>query len=164
MYTSCLPPNNPCRHGDELVLADANFPSASVAAMTTMGVVEADGLGIPSLLRAILKLLPLDETVAPCAVMGVMPEHTAAGFPTPVVWAEYKAIVAAAESHRPTPPAFQEVERFEFYERAKKAFAVVHTGESALYGNLILKKGVLGPETETGAEAEAGAGAGEGRV
>lgn len=71
--------------------------------------------------------------------MEMMPEHKAAGWKTPI-WDVYKGIILEAE-----PAAqFDEVERFAFYERSKKAFAVVATGEGALYGNLILKKGIIG--------------------
>jgi L-fucose mutarotase len=68
-----------------------------------------------------------------------MPEHKAAGWKTPI-WAEYKKIVLDANG----PTQFEEVERFAFYERAKKAFAIVATGETALYGNFIIKKGIIG--------------------
>ncbi len=127
-------------HGDELVLADANFPAAFCATTTTLGAeLRYDTTGIPELLRAIMTLLPLDP-VAPAGIfMQMMPEHVAAGWKTPV-WATYKAIIVDANG----PTGFEEVERMAFYERAKKAFAIVATGETALYGNLILKKGVIG--------------------
>jgi len=75
-----------------------------------------------------------------------MPMHVEMGMKTPI-WATYQSIVNEAEG-REVP--FEEVERFAFYERAKKAFCVVATGESALYGNIIVKKGVLGAEVESG--------------
>ena len=128
-----------------LVLADANFPAASTAAATPGGIINCDGTDIPTLLAAILQLMPLDETTPPCTLMGMMPEHKAAGWKTPI-WATYAEIVnreSAAVGH-PTPVQFAEVERFGFYDLAKKAYAVVSTGESALYGNLILTKGVIG--------------------
>ncbi|EGD77224.1 RbsD or FucU transporter [Salpingoeca rosetta] len=127
-------------HGDELVLADANFPAESVGASTPCSVIRCDALGMPELLSAILKLLPLDETSCPCALMDLMPEHKAAGWQTPI-WEQYRAIVAENEKRTVD---FELVERFAFYERAKKAFVVVATGEQALYANLILKKGVIG--------------------
>lgn len=77
--------------------------------------------------------------------MQVMPEHTAAGMPTPPVWATYQAV---ADKHHGEAVKFHEIERFEFYEQARTAFAVVATGEEALYGNLIIKKGFLPPESE----------------
>lgn len=123
-------------HGDVLVLADANFPAASVAAHTPGGLINCDGSDGVSLLRAVMALLPLDATCTPCGVMQMMPEHKAAGWKT-AIWDSYKAVVCEAEE-RDVP--FEEIERFEFYERAKKAFAVVSTGETALYANLMLKK------------------------
>lgn len=62
-------------HGDELVLADANFPSESIASCTPAGIIRCDGCGIPELLTAILSLFPLEPTVAPCYLMQMMPEH-----------------------------------------------------------------------------------------
>jgi L-fucose mutarotase len=119
-------------HGDELVIGDGNFPAASVGRR----VVRLDGHGVPEILRAILKLFPLDTYVkAPVALMQVVP-----GDPVvPVIWDEYKAIALSEGG----TGAFEYVERFEFYERAKKAYAVVATGEAALYANVILKKGVV---------------------
>lgn len=119
-------------HGDELVIGDGNFPAAS----TGKRVVRLDGHGVPEVLSAILKLFPLDTYVpAPVALMGVVP-----GDPVvPVIWDEYKRIVSELNGTVP----FEFVERFEFYERAKQAYAVVATGESALYANIILKKGVV---------------------
>ncbi len=125
------------------MLADANFPAESVAACTPeVTAIRADGIPIPVLLDAILRVLPLDETAPPCVLMGMMPEHVEAGWKTPI-WETYKEI---ANRHEGREVPFEEVERFAFYERAKKAYCVIATGESALYGNLILKKGVLAPE------------------
>ncbi|HDS85163.1 MAG TPA: L-fucose mutarotase [Phycisphaerales bacterium] len=120
-------------HGDEIVLADGNFPAASIARR----LVRADGHPIPSLLEAVLKLFPLDSYVPhPAALMQVV-----AGDPvkTPI-WDEYRKILTA--SGEPFTD-FEHVERFAFYERAKQAYAVVATGETALYANIILKKGVV---------------------
>ena len=120
-------------HGDELVLADGNFPSASMA----QRLVRADGHGIPALLAAILQLFPLDTFVErPVALMTVVPGHNY----QPTIWDEYRSIIQA--SGEPFTD-FEYIERFAFYERAKKAFAVLATGESALYANIILKKGVV---------------------
>ncbi|MFF2091081.1 RbsD/FucU family protein [Paenibacillus sp. NPDC058174] len=120
-------------HSDEIVIADGNFPGASHA----QRLVRADGHNIPELLDAILQLFPLDQYVEkPAALMGVVPGDTAE---TPI-WAEYGAIIEARTGLK---EPFEEVERFAFYERAKKAYAVIATGESALYANLILKKGVI---------------------
>ncbi|XP_056292229.1 fucose mutarotase [Pseudoliparis swirei] len=128
-------------HGDELVLADANFPSSSICACGPKEI-RADGLGIPLLLEAILKLLPLDTYVpSPAAVMDLVDSDQQSGLSVPV-WGTYTQLLGQAGSQSP----IEKVERFAFYERAKKAFAVVATGETALYGNLILKKGVIPPE------------------
>ncbi len=120
-------------HGDEIVLADANFPAASHA----QRLVRCDGHGIPELLDAILGLFPLDPYVEkPVALMQVVPGDPAE---TPI-WETYEAIVRKrTELQAP----FDEVERFAFYDRAKKAYAIVATGEQALYANVILKKGVI---------------------
>jgi L-fucose mutarotase len=120
-------------HGDELVIADGNFPAESIA----QRIVRADGHNVPELLDAILKFFPLDPYVkAPVALMEVVPGDTVK---TPI-WDEYKAIV---KKHDPKAAEFEHVERFAFYERAEQAFAVLATGESALYANIILKKGVV---------------------
>ena len=120
-------------HGDELVIADGNFPAASIA----QRLVRLDGHGIPDILEAMLKFYPLDTYVQrPVGLMAVTP-----GDPyKPVIWEEYKQIIAAC---REPFKDFEYIERFEFYERAKKAYAVIATGESALYANIILKKGVV---------------------
>lgn len=120
-------------HGDEIVLADGNFPAASVARR----LVRCDGHGVPELLEAVLKLLPLDIYVdRPVALMSVVPGDKT----KPTIWEQYRAIVKA--SGEPFSD-FEFVERFAFYERAKNAYAVVATSEKALYANVILKKGVL---------------------
>uniref|UniRef100_A0A1A8GR02 Fucose mutarotase n=1 Tax=Nothobranchius korthausae TaxID=1143690 RepID=A0A1A8GR02_9TELE len=128
-------------HGDELVLADSNFPASSVCACGPKEI-RADGLGIPHLLKAILKLLPLDTYVPhPAAVMDLVDSDKLKGLAVPV-WDAYTQLLKQAGSQAP----LEKVERFAFYERAKKAYAVVATGETALYGNLILKKGILAAE------------------
>ena len=120
-------------HGDELVIADGNFPAASIA----QRLVRADGLGCPTLLDAILNLFPLDQYVEkPVSLMAVVP-----GDPyKPVIWDDYRKIVPRQES---TFADFDYVERFAFYERARKAYAILATSEMALYANIILKKGVI---------------------
>jgi L-fucose mutarotase len=120
-------------HSDEIVLADGNFPAASHA----QRLIRADGHGIPELLDAILRLFPLDPYVdKSAALMQVVPGDTVE---TPI-WNTYGQIIQERSGFS---APFEEVERFAFYERAKKAYAVVATGESALYANLILKKGVI---------------------
>ena len=120
-------------HGDELVIADGNFPSASIARR----LVRADGLGCLVLLDAILNLFPLDQyEEKPVALMAVVP-----GDPyQPVIWDDFRKII---QNHETAFSDFHYVERFAFYERARNAYAVLATGETALYANIILKKGVI---------------------
>ncbi len=120
-------------HGDEIVIADGNFPAASMA----QRLVRCDGHGVPKILDAILQLFPLDTYVEhPIALMEVVP-----GDPVkPVIWDQYRSIV---EKHGGKATDFEHMERFAFYERSKKAYAIVATGETALYANIILKKGVV---------------------
>ena len=119
-------------HGDEIVLADGNFPAASLAKR----LVRCDGHGVPELLYAILHLFPLDDYVdAPVVLMAVAAGDTA---PTPAIWGTYAGIL---EKHGGAQ--VEHMERFAFYERAKAAYAVIATGESAIYANVILKKGVV---------------------
>ncbi|HVO10611.1 MAG TPA: L-fucose mutarotase [Vicinamibacteria bacterium] len=119
-------------HGDEIVLADAHFPGHSLG----VPVLRADGLPIPALLDAILPLFELDPYVdAPVVMMEAVPGDRL----DPAVEAAYRV---AIDRHAPGTPPIARVERFAFYERAGKAFAVVMTGETAKYGNILLKKGV----------------------
>ena len=130
-------------HGDELVLADANFPTSAVCSSGPEEI-RADGHGIPELLEAVLKFFPLDTYVKePALLMQVTPGDVEKGMKSPVIWDKYKEIINKAEE-REVPVGT--IERFAFYERAKKSFAVVATGETALYGNIILVKGALAPE------------------
>jgi L-fucose mutarotase len=120
-------------HGDELVIADGNFPTASIA----QRLIRLDGHNVPEVLTAILKFFPLDIYVKnPVGLMEVVPGDNV----KPVIWEEYKKIIV--ESKEPFKE-FEHIERFAFYERAKKAYAVIATSESALYANIILKKGVV---------------------
>ncbi|MBN3294919.1 FUCM mutarotase, partial [Amia calva] len=110
-------------HGDELVLADANFPVCSTCQCGPTEV-RADGLRIPELLEAILKLFPLDTYVPrPVAVMDMVEDDKLRGLKVPV-WEVYKELLNQGGSDKP----LEKLERFAFYERAKKAFAVVATG------------------------------------
>ena len=119
-------------HGDEIVLADAHFPADSL----NEHVIRADGLKIDALLDAILPLFELDAYVAtPLAMMAAVDGDTL----DPTVETAYRE---AIEKHAPTAPAIERVDRFAFYDRAEGAFAVVMTGETAKYGNILLKKGV----------------------
>ena len=119
-------------HGDEIVLADAHFPGHSVNANT----LRADGLGVADLLGAILPLFVLDTYVdRPVFMMDAVPGDML----DPTVEASYRAVI---DEIWPGTPPIARVERFAFYEQARRAFAVVMTGETAKYGNVILKKGV----------------------
>lgn len=133
-------------HGDEIVLADANFPSET----TGKRVIRADGIGAADLLKAILPLFPLDTYEKDRFIlMEVVP-----GDPVvPVIWDEYKEILNEQEPG--TPVEF--MERFAYYERAKNAYCVVATGETAQYANIILKKGLyINEPVETGCVQQRG--------
>ncbi|BET66658.1 L-fucose mutarotase [Opitutales bacterium ASA1] len=119
-------------HGDEIVLADSHFPGHSVNGT----VLRADGLRIAALLDAILPLFELDAYVPEPLVMMAAVEGDRLD---PRV---EKSYVSAIRRHAPAAPAIARVDRFAFYERARGAFAVVMTGETAKYGNILLKKGV----------------------
>jgi len=119
-------------HGDEIVLADAHFPGETFNNL----VLRADGLKIADLLAAILPLFELDAYVAhPLAMMAAVPGDTL----DPKV---EEAYLASIHKTNPTIESIERVERFAFYQRTEAAFAVVMTGETAKYGNIILKKGV----------------------
>jgi L-fucose mutarotase len=123
-------------HGDDLVVADANFPAAALAER----LVRLDGVGGPRALQAILSVMPLDDFVdEACARIEVVgkPDEE------PEICREYQAIVEAVAGSR---FKLAKIERFAFYERARQAFAVVQTGETRLYGCILLKKGVIQPE------------------
>ncbi|MBE6676185.1 MAG: fucose isomerase [Ruminococcaceae bacterium] len=123
-------------HGDRLVIADANFPAASMGKDAI--VLRADGHSATDLLDAILTLYPLDiYTEHPVSLMQVMPGDTVK---TPI-WDAYKAIVAKHDARG--ADAFAEIERFAFYEESRKVYAIIATGEKALYANVILQKGVI---------------------
>lgn len=119
-------------HGDEIVIGDGNFPAASNARR----LVRLDGHGVCDILDAMLQFFPLDTYVdAPVGLMAVTPGDDV----KPVIWDEYRQIIARREgAHK-----IEMIERFEFYERARGAYAIVATGETALYANIILKKGVV---------------------
>ncbi|MEC0246479.1 RbsD/FucU domain-containing protein [Paenibacillus chitinolyticus] len=119
-------------HGDEIVLGDGNFPAASHAKR----LVRCDGHGVPELLEAVLALFPLDTYGdQPAQLMAVVP-----GDPVqPVIWETYGELIGR---HLPEAQIGQ-LERFAFYARAKEAYAVAATSESALYANVILRKGIV---------------------
>lgn len=123
-------------HSDRLVIADGNFPSESIGKNAI--VIRMDGHGVPEILDAILQLFPLDSYVEhPVNLMEVMPGDDVE---TPI-WDTYKEIVNRHESRGEA--VIGQTERFAFYEEARKAYAVIATGESALYANIMLQKGVV---------------------
>ncbi len=120
-------------HGDEIVIVDGNYPAASHAKR----LVRLDAHGVPPVLEAVVKFFPLDQFVdQPVTLMAKVP---GSDVETPI-WDVFRDIVAK-EDERAANFGFEE--RFAFYERAKQAYAIVATGESALYANIILKKGVI---------------------
>jgi L-fucose mutarotase len=125
-------------HGDDLVLADVNHPAATIAAETTYGrLIDMAGCDIPTAARAILTLMPLDTFVpAPLTRMQVVGDP---GAQAPV-FARMQAVADSAEG-RPVP--MQALERFAFYDAAKRSFAIIRTADSGPYGCFILKKGVV---------------------
>jgi len=119
-------------HGDELVIGDCNFPAVSMGKRC----VRADGVGAKELLDAILQLFPLDTFVAaPVSFMQVVP-GTMEG--EPPIWENFREIV---ERHQPGTE-IECIDRFDFYERTRNAFAAVATTERAFYACVIIKKGV----------------------
>lgn len=117
-------------HGDEIVIADANYPAET----NGKRVVRADGLGGNALLEAILELIPLDTY----AEFNMMLMNTTNGDPTPEIWETYRKTALKDKNLR---VGF--LERQEFYDRSKNAYAIIASGEEAVYANIILKKGVI---------------------
>lgn len=123
-------------HSDRLVIADGNFPSESMG--KNAKVIRCDGHGVPELLEAILTVFPPDTYVeTPVSLMQVMPGDNVE---TPI-WDEYKEIVSRFDERG--EKAIGQTERFAFYDEAKTAYAIIATGESALYANIMLQKGVV---------------------
>lgn len=129
-------------HGDTLVIADTNFPSDSIARQTVMGrPLSIDNVSAARAVRAILSVMPLDSPMHPSA--GRM-EVIGSPSEIPAVQSEVQAEIDAAEGG-PTP--MYGIERFAFYDLARKAYCVVRTGETRFYGCFIFTKGVIPPET-----------------
>lgn len=123
-------------HGDKIVISDGNFPSASMGKNAI--VIRCDGHGVPEILDAILKLFPLDTFVEkPVTLMKVVPGQEVA---TPI-WNTYEEIIAKYDERGKNAINF--IERFDFYDESKKAYAIIATSERALYACMILQKGVL---------------------
>lgn len=123
-------------HSDRIVIADGNFPAESMGKNSK--VIRCDGHGVPELLEAILQLFPLDTYVEkPVLLMEVMKGDNAK---TPI-WDTYKEIVS--KNDKRGSDAVGTIERFAFYEEAKKAYAIIATSEKAIYANIMLQKGVI---------------------
>lgn len=121
-------------HGDEIVIADGNFPAETFGKK----VIRADGIGGAEILDAVMKVIPLDTYSDPnFMLMELTPSDV--GKITPAIWEDYKRVAEENDDN----VRLGMLERFEFYERASKAYAVIATGEKAIYANIILKKGVI---------------------
>jgi L-fucose mutarotase len=118
-------------HGDEIILADAHFPGHTLG----IRVLRADGVKIATLLDAILPVFELDSYAPPLVMMQVVPGDTL----DPQVEVDY---LEAIRRHAPSAPAPERIDRFKFYDRSRLAYAVLITGETRKYGNILLKKGV----------------------
>ena len=130
---------NDMGHGDEIVVADANFPARRCGRQ----VLDALGVSGTELVDAVLRLMPLDHLEgAPACLMAVAKDD---GCETPAIWHEYSKLLAFRGK---SSEQFAMLERGDFYERASNAYAIVQTGEAALYGNIILRKGVVRCEAD----------------
>lgn len=118
-------------HGDEIVIADGNFPSASV----NDRVIRLDGHGVPEILKAVLTVFPLDHAQQNTVLMAVSKGEDVQ---TPI-WDTYDRLLKKGDPHY---KGYETIDRFAFYDRARKAYAVIATSEKALYANILLKKGV----------------------
>ena len=128
-------------HGDEIVIVDANYPASS----SGRKVIRLDGVSATRAAKAILSVLPLDDFVADCAWHMQVVDDPQADMP---IFADFRQIL-----QNQAGVTLAGLERFAFYEKARMAFALVVTGEDRLYGNLILKKGVIRPTTPSGDKA-----------
>ena len=117
-------------HGDEIIFSDAHFPAHSMGPQ----VIRADGLQVDALLQAIIPLFELDSYAPPLVMMAPVEGDSL----DPSVEARYRDALSLPAGG----PGITRIDRYAFYERAQKAFAVVITGERAKYGNILLKKGV----------------------
>ena len=126
-------------HSDRICIGDGNFPGASMAKAKNAVFLRADGHGVPELLDAILSVIPLDTYVeTPALLMETASCDKDLEIP---IWDEYKKIIA---NHDPRgEKAVGHVERFAFYEEAKDCYCILQSGESAIYANIILQKGVI---------------------
>lgn len=120
-------------HGDQIVIADGNFPSTSLA----RNLIRLDGHNVPEILDSILKFFPLDTyTKYPISLMSVVSGDTI----VPTIWNTYENIIKV---YFPEFSCFDFIDRFTFYEKAKNAYAIIATSEKSLYANILLTKGVI---------------------
>ena len=118
-------------HGDEIIIADGGFPGANLA----RNLIRADGVGCVAMLDAVLSVFPLDQYDD----QNFICMQTTGGDQPPAIWGEYAEVLKKYE-----PDAhIEHIERFAYYDRAKKAYAVIATSEMAPYGNILLKKGCI---------------------
>ena len=123
-------------HGDTIVIADGNFPAESMG--KDAKVIRLDGHGVPEVLDAVLQLIPLDTYVDhPVQLMEVVPGDDVK---TPI-WDTYKEIIGKYDDRK--DKIVGNIERFKFYDESKKAYAIIATGETAIYANVLLQKGVV---------------------
>ena len=121
-------------HGDEIVIADANFPSANYGKR----LIRVDGISGTAMLDAILKVFPLD-TYSDSNMILMQLMDCDVGKVNPTIWSEYKTIAKKNDKN----VKVGNIDRFDFYDRAKEAYAIIATGEEAIYANIIIKKGVI---------------------
>ena len=122
-------------HADTIVLGDANFPAKAIADQGNAVYIRADGMGVSELLKAILTLVPLDYSEKPIKLM--QPDRDV----EVKIWEAYKREICSADNRGEA--VIEYLERYDFYEHSKKAFCVVQTGETAIYANIIIQKGVV---------------------
>jgi L-fucose mutarotase len=123
-------------HGDDIVIVDTNYPAAA----SGLPIIRLDGIPAPRVLDAVLSVMPLDDFVPEAAWRMQMVGDPAGEQP---IFDEFRAVIAAREGSR---FSLASLERFAFYEKARSAFAIIVSGERRLYGNLILKKGIVRPD------------------
>ena len=126
-------------HSDRICIGDGNFPGSSLAKAGGAIMLRADGHGVPEILDAILQVMPLDAyTETPAMIMEKMECDKDIDIP---IWKEYNKIIAKHDERG--EKAVGAYERFEFYEQAKKCYVILQTGETSIYANIILQKGVV---------------------
>ena len=123
-------------HGDDIVIVDTNYPAAA----SGLPIIRLDGIPAPRVLDAVLSVMPLDDFVPEAAWRMQMVGDPAGEQP---IFDEFRAVIAAREGSR---FSLASLKRFAFYEKARGAFAIIVSGERRLYGNLILKKGIVRPD------------------